>query len=303
MVDLGEVKAGFQRKRERKAAFDIFIRILMLAAACVFLAIGVNVVYEPLEMVIGGITGLSIAINSIVCKYAGIDVPVSALNLILNIPILIFAIKEKGWRFFCYALGGTAFLSLMLAVIPIAAVEKEDMFLAALLGGALTGVGIGLIFRSGLSTGGTDLISTLIAKKLKRVTQPVVLGIIDAVIVLLGMSVFGIYKSIYAILALFVMTAVSDAFLVGFSYTKLVMIVTERGEEMSKSILESIKRGVTVWDATGAYSGAGKDVLMCACGGRQVRTLIRTVSKFDRKSFVVILTAKEILGEGFEESL
>lgn len=298
-----QLKTHFSKKRYEKKWIDDVVRLFMVALATVCLAIGVNLVYEPLEMVIGGITGFSIALSSIVKKYTEFEISVSSLNLILNIPILIIAIKEKGWRFFFFALSGTIFLSVMLAVIPVVPVAKEDMFLAALIGGSLTGIGMGLIFRSGLSTGGTDLISTLIAKKYKMVSQSVILGIIDAMIVLFGLSVFGLYKSIYAILALVVMTVVADAVLIGFSYTKLVMIVTEKGGEISEEILNNIKRGVTLWSATGAYSGAGKEVLMCACGGREVRNLIRITSEFDSKSFVVVLTSKEILGEGFGEKI
>lgn len=298
-----QLKMQLDTKRHEKKWLDDTVRLIMVALASLCLAIGVNLVYEPLEMVIGGITGFSIAISSIIEKHTEVSLSVSALNLIFNVPILLISVKQKGWRFFFFALSGTVFLSIMLAVIPIVPVTKEDMFLAALIGGALTGIGMGLIFRSGLSTGGTDLISTLIAGKIKRVSQSVILGIIDAIIVLLGLSVFGIYKSIYAILALVVMTVVADAVLIGFSYTKLVMVVTDKGEEISEEILKKIKRGVTFWNATGAYSGAGKEVLMCACGGREVRNLIRAVSEYDEKSFVVILTAKEILGEGFAERI
>lgn len=277
--------------------------LFWIAVSCTLLAVGVNLVYEPMEMVIGGITGLAITVKSMIINLTGYELSVSLLNLLLNIPILLFTIKMKGWGFFFTSLYGTTVLSVMLAVIPVISVREDDMLLASLVGGAITGVATGIIFREGLSTGGTDLIATLISVKTKRASQSVILGIVDGAIVILGLSVFGIYKSIYALMALFVMTKVSDAFISGFAYTKLLMIVTDRGEEISKDILNNVKRGVTVWNAKGAYSGNNKEVLMCACGRKETGSVIRIVSGYDEKSFVVILPAKEILGEGFKKSL
>ncbi|MGN0165708.1 MAG: YitT family protein [Lachnospiraceae bacterium] len=277
--------------------------LLLTALSCAFLAVGVNLVYEPLEMVIGGITGLAIAVKSLIFTFTGKELSVSLLNLILNIPILLAALKMKGWKFFWISLYGTLILSLMLAVVPIADIVKGDMFLATLIGGALTGVGMGIVFRAGLSTGGTDLTATLISMKTKRISQSVILGFVDGVIVVLGLSVFGIYKSIYALLALFIMTKVSDAVIAGFAYTKLLMIVTDKGESITGDILHKVKRGITVWKAKGAYSGNDKEILMCACGRKETGSVIDIVSVYDDKSFVVILSAKEILGEGFSKIL
>lgn len=259
-------------------------------------------VYEPLEMVIGGITGLGITLRSLLLTFTGYDIPVSFFNLILNVPILLFAIKMKGVRFFLLSLYGTVMLSIMLMFIPIASFTGEDMFLAAIVGGGLTGVGMGIVFYAGLSTGGTDLIATLISMKTKRISQSVILGLVDGAIVILGLSVFGMYKSIYALLALFVMTKVSDAIIAGFAYTKLIMIVSEMGEEISQQILENVKRGVTVWKAKGAYSRDDKEVLMCACGRKETGKVIRIANEQDVKSFVIVLSAKEIMGEGFRKN-
>lgn len=292
-----------QEKRSENKWLDAFTRLFLIAVSCVCIAIGVNFVFEPMEMVIGGITGLAIIIRSVLMSLTGLNVPVSLLNFMINVPVLLFAVKEKGWRFFFSSLYGTIVLSVLLAVIPIVTITEEDMFLAALLGGAITGVGMGLIFCSGLSTGGTDLVATLISIKTKRLSQSVVLGIVDAVIVVMGLSVFGIYKSIYALLALFVMTKVSDAILTGFAYTKMLMIVTDKGEEISADILNNVKRGITIWKARGAYSGKDKEVLMCACGRKETGSVIRIVSEYDEKSFVIVLSSKEILGEGFKKSL
>lgn len=292
-----------QEKRSEKRWLGTVVNLLLIAVSCALLAIGVNFVYEPMEMVIGGITGLAIIIRSVLLRLTGWDIPVSLLNLLINIPILLLAVKEKGWKFFFSSLYGTIVLSIMLAVIPIVTVTEEDMLLAALIGGGITGAGMGLIFYSGLSTGGTDLIATLISLKTKKLSQSVVLGIVDSVIVIMGLSVFGLYKSIYALMALFVMTKVSDAVLTGFAYTKMLMIVTDRGDEISSDILRNVKRGVTLWKARGAYSGKEREVLMCACGRKETSSVIRIVSGYDEKSFVVILSAKEILGEGFKKSL
>lgn len=284
---------------------NVLLRLLkesiMVFASCALLAMAVNLVYEPMGMVIGGITGLAITVRDMVLRFTEFDVSVSTLNLFLNIPILLCAIRMKGWRFFAWALYGTVVLSIMLAVIPIGAFFEDDLVFAAIAGGVLSGLSMGIIFFAGKSTGGTDLVATLLSMKSGRLPQSAALFIVDGLVVVLGLSVFGVYKSVYGLLSLMIMFKVCDMILTGFAFSKLVLVVSEKSAEIKTEILHEIKRGVTVLSGRGGYSGKGKEVLMCACERKETGRLVRKVNETDDKAFIVILSAKEILGEGFAE--
>ncbi len=282
---------------------DVVRECVLVFISCTLLAMAVNLVYEPMGMVIGGITGLAITIRDMLINLTGYDVPVSALNLILNVPILVCSIKLKGLRFFLWAMFGTVSLSIMLAVIPISAFFEDDFVFAAIAGGVLSGLSMGIIFFSGKSTGGTDLVATLISLKSSRVSQAAALFIVDGIVVVFGLSVFGVYKSVYGLLSLMIMFKMCDMILTGFAFSKLVLVVSDKSEQIKQEILHEINRGVTVLSAKGGYSGEGKEVLMCACERRETGRLIRKINETDEMAFVVILSAKEILGEGFVEKI
>ena len=174
--------------------------------------------------------------------------------------------------------------------------------LSAVFGAVIGGAGIGLVFLTSATTGGTDMLSALIHRKLRHYTLPQIMFFVDGVIIVAGFAVFGITNSMYAIITIFVSNKVSDAILEGFKFAKIAYIITDHGKEIADEIMVKLDRGVTGFGATGMYSGNHKDVLMCAVSKKEIVEVLDIVNKLDPVAFVTVHDAREVCGEGFVEN-
>ena len=261
-----------------------------------FMALGTNMVYEPLSMVTGGFAGIGIILGNF------IPVPLWAVNIALNIPLFIIAAKKFGMGFVgktCYA---TLCFTLALAVVPQLPVAHEDYLMAALLGGTLNGTGLALVFGRRASTGGTDLLSTLVKEYVPSVSTARILGVVDGLIVVVGMLVFGMRIGLYSIVAVFVTSRVMDRILEGLKFAKLLYIISEVPEMIAGSVMQELERGVTALDGRGMYSGNSKNVLMCAVSRKETVSVLRLVKELDPAAFVIVSDVREVRGEGFESA-
>lgn len=261
-----------------------------------FMALGTNMVYEPLSMVTGGFAGIGIILGHF------IPVPLWAVNIALNIPLFIIAAKKFGMGFVgktCYA---TLCFTLALAVVPQLPVAHEDYLMAALLGGTLNGTGLALVFGRRASTGGTDLLSTLVKEYVPSVSTARILGVVDGLIVVVGMLVFGMRIGLYSIVAVFVTSRVMDRILEGLKFAKLLYIISEVPEMIAESVMQELERGVTALDGRGMYSGNSKNVLMCAVSRKETVSVLRLVKELDPAAFVIVSDVREVRGEGFESA-
>lgn len=266
------------------------------------MAAGINIIYEPLSMVTGGFSGIGIIVKKVAGSTAGITIPVGATNLLLNIPLFILAFKIKGRRFIKKVLYGAVCFSVALLIMPTYEITHRDYLMAAVLGGALNGVGIGLIFSQNASTGGSDLLVTLLHRWFPGFSISELLIFIDGIIVLAGMGVFGMHTGLYSVVAVFVTGKVSDALLDGLKFAKLAYIISDSPLMISESIMREMERGVTGLDGKGMYSGAAKNILMCVVSKKEIVKLIDIVKSVDEKAFVIVMDAKEVQGEGFAMS-
>lgn len=267
------------------------------------MAVAVNLVYEPLQMVPGGISGAAILIQKLTERWVQGGVPVWALNFILNIPIFIWGIAVKGKNFIWKSLLANILFSLSLFILPVSPVAKEDYLLAAVVGGGLTGVGIGMVFASGYSTGGTDLLSSILQKYMPYYSVAGILFVLDALIILAGALTFGISRAIYAGIAVYLSSRIMDGILSGLRVGKQVFIISDSSREISRSIMDQLGRGVTELEGKGMFSGREKPVLLCVVGRRQIAKLLKIVRNTDPAAFVIISEAREVLGEGFSEMI
>lgn len=259
------------------------------------MALGTNLIYEPMSMVTGGFSGVGIILHAI------FRVPVWVTTVVLNIPLFILARKTHGKEFLFQSLYAMLSFSVALAVIPVASVVGKDYLMAALLGGALHGVGLGLVFSKGSSTGGTDLLSALLHPFFPVMRMPNILGIIDAIIVIAGMVIFGIRTALYAIVAVFVTAKIMDGVTAGMRYAKFLYVISDESEQIAQLIMDKLQRGVTALKGNGMYSGDEKQVLMCVVSRREAVSLIKLVKELDDRAFVIISDAREVMGEGFDE--
>ena len=266
----------------------------MLAVGTFFMAAGTNIVYEPMHMVTGGFAGIGIVLQEF------FSVPLWAVTVILNIPLFIAAFYRFGIRFLEKTFFAAVCFSLLLAVVPQFPVRHTDYLMAAIIGGSLNGLGLALVFRQSASTGGTDLLASLLKLRFPSVSSGMILAMLDGSVVIAGMAVFGLRIGIYAVMAVFITSWLMDRILEGFRFAKMLYIISDKPEEISAGIMEKIHRGVTALEGMGMYSKKEKRILMCAVSRKEAVTVIHFVKQLDSQAFIVLSDAREVLGEGFE---
>lgn len=272
---------------------------LLLTAGTFFMAVGINVIYEPLSMVTGGFSGIGILVKKLTQTARWSGIPVGMTTLLLNIPLFIRGYCQKGKAFVKKTVYAASCFSFFLLIVPTFDIVKQDYLMAALVGGLLNGTGIGLVFSQGASTGGSDLLSVLTAKILPGLSASERLILIDTLIVAAGVFIFGLGIGLYAVVAVFVTGKVSDAILDGLKFAKIAYIISDHPEEISEHILRELGRGLTGLEGQGMYSEKHKIVLMCVVSKKEAVLLKDIVKNADNEAFLILSEAKEVLGEGF----
>lgn len=272
---------------------------LLLTAGTFFMAVGINVIYEPLSMVTGGFSGIGILVKKLTQTARWSGIPVGMTTLLLNIPLFIRGYCQKGKAFVKKTVYAASCFSFFLLIVPTFDIVKQDYLMAALVGGLLNGSGIGLVFSQGASTGGSDLLSVLTAKILPGLSASERLILIDTLIVAGGVFIFGLEIGLYAVVAVFVTGKVSDAILDGLKFAKIAYIISDHPEEISEHILRELGRGLTGLEGQGMYSEKHKMVLMCVVSKKEAVLLKDIVKSADNEAFLILSEAKEVLGEGF----
>lgn len=285
---------------ERK--FKGIIEFAKVTLGTIFMAMAVNFIYEPLNMVTGGVSGLAIVIKSLSSVWIKGGIPVWISNFVINIPIFIWGLKVKGKNFILKTIYANTSFTVAMFLIPVTAVYQKDYVIAAIAGGVLTGGGLGLIFGTGCSTGGTDLLSSIINKYIPHYSVPAILFIADAMIIASGVAVFGVYSGLYAAVAVYISTKVMDYIMSGGKACKQVMVISDKYKEISYHIINNIRRGVTIIDGHGMYTGKEKKILLCVVGKKELVKVTGAVKQMDEKAFIIISEIRGVYGEGFEKN-
>lgn len=289
------------RNKGKNKKLFIVRRYLTILIGAVFMAISINLVYEPMGLVTGGVSGLAIVVKSLTETIMRGGFPIWLFTALINIPLFIVAIILKGKKFIVPALFGTICYILALRIIPIYQAQFDDFLLASIFGGVIGGIGIGLVFSSAASTGGTDLMATLLHDFKKHYTVPQILIVVDGVIILIGAMVFGVGNALYALIAVFITAKVSDGMLEGLKFAKLAYIISDQYDKIADAIMNSLDRGVTNINVTGMYSNNEKNMLFCVVSKKEIVKIIEISQKIDPKSFVIVSDVREVMGEGFIE--
>lgn len=276
-----------------------FIQIVI---GMTILAIGITWFMSPLGLVAGGVSGLAIVIKEVSQQFFGSGIPLYVTNLVLNIPLFLIVIKQRGFRFAqrsLYAVLWVSFAFWYCDLIPQWISVGDDLLLGAVFGGALMGTGIGMVLRISASTGGTDMLASII--KFRFPAFPIVTLIrgIDGLIILSGFYVFGVHKGLYAILALVVSSYMISTLLSGMHFAKSAYIISNKNEEISREIIQQLGRGNTGIKATGMYTQQEQQMLFVVVYPKQVGKLRSIVKEIDPNAFLTITNATEVLGEGF----
>ena len=279
-----------------------YVDYLFIFMGTGIMALAIQCIFEPIGLVTGGFSGIAIIIRKMTAGIVEGGVPLWLTNLALNVPVFIAALIIKGRKFLGRTVIGTVLLSFWLYVIPQVDLTQGDYMLSAVFGGVITGIGIGFVLLAKATTGGTDMVSALIQKYVRHYSVVQILQVIDGMVVLAGLYVFGLKPALYAIVAIFITSKVSDALMEGMKYSKAAFIITDYYKEIAEAIMTQLDRGLTGLDATGMYSGDKKTVLYCVVSKKEIVELKDIVAKIDPKAFVIVTDAREVFGEGFLEN-
>lgn len=274
----------------------------MIAIGTALIAFSVASIYDPSGFVTGGFSGLAIIVKQLTAELVPDGVPLALTNLVLNIPVFLIAIRLKGWNYIVKTLFGTMMLSFWLGVLPVMPIAEGDFLLTALYGGIVMGVGIGLVFLSQATTGGTDLIAAIIQHFWRHYSIADIMQVIDAVIVLAGAYLFGIQMALYAVISIYLVSKISDGIIEGLKFSKAAFIITCKPDEVSQILMNDLSRGVTGLSAKGMYSGENKNMLFCVVSRKEIVRLKELTLSLDPDAFVIVTDVREVLGEGFIES-
>lgn len=270
--------------------------IFLLTVGAILNAISVMVFQAPFDIAPGGLSGISIILNSL------IGTPIGLVVIITNIPIQILAYRLLGgWRVIAATVYAVVLYSIMIDVLtPYFGIVSDDRFLNAVFGGIIAGVGTGLVLRAGGTMGGTSTLGRILLRRYGIPLSSSTLYTDGAVVLVAGLA-FGWESTLYAMVALFVGGATADYVLEGPSVIRTGVIVTDYPRELSTRIIAELGRGVTSWDAQGMYTEQTHTVLYVTVGRSEINTLRRIVTTVDPDAFLVVGQGHAAYGEGFKE--
>jgi len=283
-----------------------FLSYSMIVLGSFILAVGYVFFISPNMIVPGGVFGIAIVIHYVtqgVFSFAPEGLQVGLTGLILNIPLTIIGVKILGPRFGIKTVVGFVLASVFMDALtflwgdqPLVA---DDVLLSSVFGGVLVGFGLGLIFRSKATSGGSDIIAMIFAKY-TRLPIGQLLIYVDSVIVLLGLLVFRDWKiPLYSWIVIFITGRVIDIVLQGMSYDKTLFIISDKSDEIKEVIMNDLKRGGTFIQGNGMFNGDPKSIIFTVVSRKEQGMLMDFIRDIDPKAFVTVLDANEILGEGF----
>ncbi|SCY48846.1 YitT family protein [Alkaliphilus peptidifermentans] len=271
-----------------------------ITIGCALMAISLIFFLEPNTIAPGGVTGLAILIQKIT------GIPIDVTNLLFNIPLFITGIYVLGKLFgikTAYAtIALSGFIRLFIILFGSGAMITGDLLLSSIYGGVIMGVGLGLVFLYGGTTGGTDLAGAILNHYFPSISTAKLMMVLDLIIVAAaGLVEKNIETSLYSIIALYILVKVADFIVEGLGYGKAFYIISNSPNEIAKKIMEELGRGVTALEGKGLYTGTKRDILLCVVNRAQVAKLKKLVHEIDDKAFIMVTTIHEVLGEGFKE--
>lgn len=237
-------------------------RYLYLAAGTFLMAAAYKSIYQSVGMVTGGFSGIGVIVNRVTGGVWAGGVPLWITNVTLNVPLFIAAFYIEGKEFIKNTVTGAVLLTLYLAVLPAVPVDAADYLLAAVYGGAACGAGIGLVLKSGFTTGGTDMLGVLLHRFFRQYALASIIQVLDMAVIIAGVLVFGMSVSLYAIIAVYVTALVTDTVLEGTKQARAVWIISDKNEQIAPVVMEKMHRGITRFPASGVYTQQEK---VCCC--------------------------------------
>ena len=271
-----------------------FANALMIALGLTFCLFAYNLFLIPNNIAAGGFTGIAQLVNHLT------GLPIGTMTLAMNIPLFLLSLKSLGLRFGIRSLIATVALSLLIDLIPLKS-PTQDVWLATVYGGLLSGIGFGLILRGSATTGGTDMLASLLHRLIPRLRVSIGIFLVDGLVILASAFVFDTAAALYALICVLISNVVVDFVLEGPDSSHSFFIISDKSDEIAARILTELDRGVTALEGVGMYSGQSRRVLLCVVTRMETVQLRRIVFAVDPRAFVLSTKAHEAYGEGFKE--
>lgn len=281
-------------KHKKRHPFEYIKKYLLLFIGSIITAVGLEVFLIPNNVIDGGVVGISIMASYLT------GMPMGLFLIVLNIPFIYLGYKQIGKTFAVSTLFAIVCLSFWSGRFEITPEITNDLFLAAIFGGIVTGLGVGLVIRYGGSFDGTEIVAIILDKRSGFSVGEIVM-VINLFILSLAGLVFSWDKAMYSLVAYFVIAKVIDIVVKGLDESNGVMIITDESEEIAETLLNRLGRGVTILHGEGAYTGAQKRILYCVVTRLEVEKLKEIVSDKDDNAFVTIMPVHEIIGGRFKK--
>jgi hypothetical protein len=274
---------------------QILKEMLETILGALIMAAGVSLFLLPNQLSSGGIAGVATIF------YYLLNIPMGTVIIAINIPLFLFSMYKVGKMFFIKSIVGTVAMSIFIDLLDKIKPLTNDRFLACIYGGILLGLGTTLLLKAESSTGGSDLISYIAKKYKPTVRSGNIIVIIDIIIIALNVIFFKeIEIGLYSAIAIYIMGKIIDIFFEGINFTKLMIIVSNKSEEIAKQIDQKVARGSTGLYGKGMYTNENKLILMCAVYRKDVARIKIIAKEIDPKSFIVITNSREVVGQGFK---
>ena len=274
---------------------DVLIDLVYTAVGTALVGFALSMFTVPNDIAPGGVSGLATALAYIT------PIRVSAWTLMMNIPLMIAAWRKLGPRAIFFTLIATLLLSFFIEIgerfLPK---YSSDTLVASLMGGVVSGLGMGMLFIRGISTGGTDLLALILKKLLPNLPTGTLLMFVDATVVVIATLIFRDFDvAIYSAITIYVCSKVIDTLTQGVDYAKVIYTVSSHGEEIARALNENTDRGSTLIPAFGGYTGESKQIVMTVTRRSVVAQTLRLIRQTDPKSFSFVMDSTEVHGEGF----
>lgn len=283
----------------KKTIKQTIIDYIIIAIGAFIFSFGIAMFTSPNNIAPGGVSGIGTMLNHL------FNIPIGSVILAFNIPLFIFSFKKFGRKFFKKSLFATFLTSSLIDILPFI-LEKHYIYsplLASIFGGVSIGVGVGIIFLRGGTTGGADILAKLIKLKHPHLSLGTLVFIIDAIIVIATLFVYGSIEALlYSTVSFFVTSRAVDAIIFGAARSKMLLIITTQPQLIAKRIMNDIQHGVTLIPASGAYTNEEKTILLSVVRPNEVAEINKIVKEIDRSAFTVITESNEVFGYGFQNS-
>lgn len=274
---------------------DIALSYAAIVVGTLIYAVGFEFFLYPNSIIVGGLSGIAMIINLLT------NIPVGVLTIVLNIPLFILAWKYFGRHFIIGSLVGVLLSSVFIDLFATLKLSPtDDMLLACVIGGGIKGIGLGIVYYAGATTGGVDIVAKFLRRRFPYINFGTLVLVMDCVIIVAFAFIFNnVEGALYAILAMVVVSKMIDLVLYGIDNSNVCYIISEKSEELIKAITGTLHRGVTILEGEGAYSHKSKQVLFCVIKRPQISAIRKIIREVDEDAFFIVTDAKNVFGRGF----